>query len=282
MKKIFCFIIAFIIVAVGITPVYASNFIVGTSNADEILESDKELIMSDSDDWLNEKTGFPIEGKTFAYDRAKCVFYRIDLFKNDYLNNELMKQYVKEDDVYALYELPVYFDDGTLIINLVKGYEISDENFEKLSDNEKEYFNSIDGRWHAQSHYVKNEHYDYISYLEEKLAEIGIDDADIYMIGGPTDALLNLIVICKDNNDAQFLILDNDDYSDKRLYSFDEIKQIADDTKEDDDESQLIGVNTKSNEEFNQGTIISVLVITVIIAALIITIVFKRKNKAAE
>lgn len=280
MKKFFCFIIAFIIVVIGITPVYASNFIVGTGNADEILEPDKELIISESSDWLNEKTGLPIEGKTFAYDRAKCVYYRIDLFKNDYLNNELMQQYIKEDNVYALYELPVYFDDGTLMINLVKGHQILDEDFEKLSNSEKEYFNSIDGRWHAQSHYVKNEHYDYISYLEGKFVEAGIDDADIYMIGGPTDALQNLIVICKGNNDAQFLILDNDDYSDKRLYSFADIKQIADETKEDD--NQLIGVNTKSNEEFNQEMIILVLVITVIITALIITIVLKRKNKTVE
>lgn len=281
MKRIFSFLIAFIIVMFSTIPVYASNFISGTSNADEILEQDKELIISQSNNWLNEKTGLPIGEKTFAYDKAKCVYCRIDLFQNDYLNNELMQEYINNENVYSLYELPVYFDGGTLIINLIKGYEISDDDFEKLNDSEKEYFNSVDGRWHAQSHYVKNEHYDYISYIEDKLVEIGIDDADIYMVGGPTNALQNLIVICKDNEDAQFLILDNDDYSDEKLYSFDEIKQFANETKDNDD-NPVIGVNSVRNKEFNQGMIILILVFAVIIASLIATMLLKRKNKTAK
>lgn len=277
MRKIISVLAAFLIMLVGVMPVYAANNIVGTSNADEILEADKELIEAECSDWLNEKTGLPIGEKTFAYNRSKCLYCDIDLFKNDYLNDDLMQKYISDENVYSVYELPAYFDGGTLVIDLVNGYEISDEDIEKMNDSEKAYFEKVKDRWHSQSHHVKTEHYDYISYIEGLLEQHNIDGANVYLVGGPNKALSPVLVICKGNESAQFLVLENDDYSGK-LYSFDEMKEIALETSDNADSDGLIGnrVNSKSAQ---QGKIILLIVVIVIAAGLICGFVLNKKKR---
>jgi len=281
-KKLFCFAAAFLIMLAVSMPVYAANHFAGTSNASEILEPDKALIAEECKDWLNEKTGLPFGEKNFAYDRAKCVFYRVDLFKEDTLNNQKMQEYIQADDVYALYELPVYFDGGTLLITLVNGYEISEESFANLSDGEKEYFNKIDGRWHAQSHYTKEEHYDYISEVEGLLEENGVNNADVYITAGLSEAVPNFAVVCQEDNEAQFLILGSKAYSDKKLYSFSEMKQLAAEIKNEEEAGgQMIGLASENNKEVRDGVIILVSVAAAAALASVFGMIIGRKRKSA-
>lgn len=280
MKKFLMPVMLFLVVLSACVPVYADNFISGTENADAILENDKDFISVESKDWLNEKTGFPIENREYAYNRSKCVYYNIDLLENDYIDNEKMQEYINSENVYSVYELPVYFDGGTLIMNLVKGDKINDSELKDMSENEAEHLKKTENRWYPQSHFVKTEHYDYIAYLEKLLLQNNINDANVYLTGGPTKALGTLAVICTGDEAAQFLILDNSDYSDSRLYSLDEIRQLAQETADIFDEDNPIGAGNEKGSKIKSGIIISAVVFAAVAVSAVAVIIISRKKNA--
>lgn len=292
MKKI---IIALIILAClffGICmPVYAENVIIGTKEANEVLEPDKDLILEGL-----KKYDETADNSIILYDRAIATCLSADIFSMETINNETMYDYMKQAVI--AYDIPVECDQTNIILKIGKGDPVTDEDRQIYPQEYIDYYEMLSGRWNINGIQEWDFKFDYINHINRLLEENNISNSNVYLVGSIAVNLDLVAVICRENSDTEFLILDGWDADSKRisfdnpdntLYTYDELKGFAQ-IWGPEYENYIGGgsstnINNKTvsgNNSVQYSLIAGGAVLFVSAAALIINFASKKKHKAAE
>ncbi len=232
MKKTVSAIIAFLIVFIISTPVYAANRIIGMDKTDEVLFNDKELIYNYAAKSLPNKINMEINEDMISYDEAAVIYNGNTLFECNSINNKKMSEYINDADI--CYKIPVKGSNALLIV--AKASEVTDEDRKIFSEEDIKYYESIAGRYVVNGIELWNYDFDNLDYVNSLLDENKIDNANVYLVSGVASNLELVAVICSEENEAQFLVLNgwitdsnhiNASNPSSKLYSYKEIKKIA-------------------------------------------------------
>lgn len=287
MKKFFVTIILSItLLFTNSVVAFAGNNIVGTQEANEVLSPDKDIIYEYASNSLPSKIGVEISENMIAYDKAIGYCNDINLFEKSTLNNDDMCEYFSNSQLH--YEVPVYNNEQTAILLISKGAEITEENRDTFPQEYIEFYESIAGRYSVDGITLWTNGFDNLDYINSLLDENNVTDANVYLIGAAASNLDFVAVVCKGNDEAEFLILDGwdtDDHHinytnpDSKLYSYKEIKKIAKNYEFGYD-SVGGGAGQIENSNLQYALIAGGAVLGLCAAALIINFASKKKARA--
>lgn len=214
MKKSFVIIILILnLFAVNIMPVYA-NTIDGIDSSKEISEQNQQEIFQYTAEFIESHKETSIEKEDIEFNNSYKIHSNTNLLNYDILNNKNIPEITESSDY--CYYVPINFENDSVNILLNKNDET--------------------GLWEAVGFQMWDYKFDYANHLSDLLQKNSITDADVYVVGGISGNLEEVAVICRDNEDVQFLILDgwdtdthhiSNDNPDSKLYSYEEIKNMA-------------------------------------------------------
>ena len=217
-NKIIAILIA-ILVLLNCTPIYAN-----TINCYDTIEEIKTI-----DDYIMEYVNSyteilefqPINKDNLDYKKVVKLYSSTDILENNKLNNDSMTRFI-ENKKYA-YIFPIVSGEKTIELTINKGEELTEEKKASLpADVVKDLEDEI-GKWTITSIGASTSTSNYIDETEKKLAENQIVNANVYFVNRISKSIGMTAIICPDNGEEAKLIIQNDD----KLYTFDEIKAIA-------------------------------------------------------
>ncbi len=288
-NKIIAILIA-ILILLNCTPVFANTFF-GSDNIEEIKAIENYIV-----EYVNSYTDIEefesINNSDIDFNKMYRVYSSAGILDNDKLNNEIMQNFVdnKEYD----YTMPIYCNGKNVEMILDKIEELSDEENNNLPTDVLEFRKNNLGKWIVSSISFGAEEYNYIGKVNKMLQDNNINNANVYILSGITSIRLNTLVavICPENNEEAKIFLQSSKLDNDKLYTFDEIKAIAQQDAEElknlpknsygDDATPIqTSVDTAAPTTDNNKIIIisaisSVAVLAIAIAA--ICIVKKKKN----
>jgi len=293
MKKIIIALMVSACLTIGIcTPAYAENIIVGTAEANEILEPDKELILEDLQKYkyFDENT----DSSVILYDRAIATCLSADIFSMEKINNETMLEYMKQAKIG--YDIPVKCDQSNIFLSIAKGAPVTEEEKTVYSQKDIEFYEKMAGRWNINGIEEWNFKFDYIEHINQLLEKNDISESNVYLVGGIAANLEFVAVICRENEDTKFLILNGWDTNShhigyqnpsSKLYTYDELKSFAQIWGPEYENYVGSGAAAANNISSNNNYIRYALlsggsVLAAGAAALIINFALKKKHKTAE
>ena len=272
------------------TPVFANTFF-GSDNIEEIKAIENYIV-----EYVNSYTEIEefesINNSDIDYNKMYRVYSSAGILDNDKLNNEIMQNFVdnKEYD----YTMPIYCNGKNVEMILDKIEELSDEENNNLPTDVLEFRKNNLGKWIVSSISFGAEEYDYIGKVNKMLQDNNINNANVYILSGITSIRLNTLVavICPENNEDAKIFLQSSKLDNDKLYTFDEIKAIAQQDAEElknlpensygDDATPIqtsvdaAAPTPDNNKIIIVSTISGVAVLAIAIAA--ICIVKKKKN----
>lgn len=169
MKKLFLLLTS-VLLSIGVSiPVYAVN--------DDLSHLTSEIVTA-SNDLFSDKLKREITPADIDYSKAFQIYVGINLFETDIDSvNEIADVFGQNG---YIYELPIYVDGDTLIINIAKGMSLN-ENVDFTEEEQQEILNNV-GRWQVTAViYYANEIVDYTAELEKK---IGSTPENAVLVGG--------------------------------------------------------------------------------------------------
>lgn len=296
MKKILIALMVFTCILVtNCIPAYAensSNIINGPNTAEEDLSPDYDIFFDYMDTVLNTDTQTSLTDEDIDYSRALKIYTDINIFEEEELNIEKLREQLKTAT--NVYDLPVYRDEKTIYFNIAKGLPLDEELRDSgvFTDEDIEYIEYTEGRWCVGAGSILDYEYNYIEAIEEMLAYNGIEDSDVYVVGGAGNGLNIIAVIFEENGDVEFNIIngfkgfaENEEPvgeidRDYTLYSYEEMKALAERGGEIlPDQYGAGGVNFEQEESKNYTQYILVGAGAVLVAAGITLSIILVKNK---
>ncbi len=291
-NKIIAILIA-ILILLNCTPVFANTFF-GSDNIEEI-KAIENYIVEYANSYTEIEEFESINNSDIDYNKMYRVYSSAGILDNDKLNNEIMQNFVdnKEYD----YTMPIYCNGKNVEMILDKIEELSDEENNNLPTDVLEFRKNNLGKWIVSSISFGAEEYDYIGKVNKMLQDNNINNANVYILSGITSIRLNTLVavICPENNEDAKIFLQSSKLDNDKLYTFDEIKAIAQQDAEElknlpensygDDATPIqTSVDTAAPTPDNSKIIIisavsGVAVLTIAIAA--VCIIKKKKNAKA-
>ena len=229
-SKIIAILIA-ILVLLNCTPIYANTFI-GSDTIDEIKDIE-DVIVEDVNSYTEIEEFEPINNSDINYNKMYRVYSSTGILDNDKLNNETMQYFVEDREYY--YTLPIYFDEKNIKMTIDKREKLSAEEKDNLPDDVVKDLESDIGKWIISSIGFGTNEYDYIGKVNKMLQDNNINNANIYILSGITSIRLNTLVtvICPKNNEDAKIFLQSSKLDNDKLYTFDEIKAIAEQDAEE-------------------------------------------------
>ncbi len=229
-NKIIAIVIASLIL-LNCTPVFANTFF-GSNNIEEIKAIENYIV-----EYVNSYTEIEefesINNSDIDYNKMYRVYSSAGILDNDKLNNEIMQNFVdnKEYD----YTMPIYCNGKNVEMILDKIEELSDEENNNLPTDVLEFRKNNLGKWIVSSISFGTEEYDYIGTVNKMLQDNNINNANVYILSGITSIRLNTLVavICPENNEDAKIFLQSSKLDNDKLYTFDEIKAIAEQDAEE-------------------------------------------------
>ena len=229
-SKIIAILIA-ILVLLNCTPIYANTFI-GSDTIDEIKDIE-DVIVEYANSYTEIEEFESINNSDIDYNKMYRVYSSAGILDNDKLNNEIMQNFVdnKEYD----YTMPIYCNGKNMEMILDKIEELSDEENNNLPTDVLEFRKNNLGKWIVSSISFGAEEYDYIGKVNKMLQDNNINNANVYILSGITSIRLNTLVavICPENNEDAKIFLQSSKLDNDKLYTFDEIKAIAEQDAEE-------------------------------------------------
>lgn len=229
-SKIIAILIA-ILVLLNCTPIYANTFI-GSDTIDEIKDIE-DVIVEDVNSYTEIEEFESINNSDIDYNKMYRVYSSAGILDNDKLNNEIMQNFVdnKEYD----YTMPIYCNGKNVEMILDKIEELSYEENNNLPTDVLEFRKNNLGKWIVSSISFGTEEYDYIGTVNKMLQDNNINNANVYILSGITSIRLNTLVavICPENNEDAKIFLQSSKLDNDKLYTFDEIKAIAEQDAEE-------------------------------------------------
>lgn len=291
-NKIIAIVIASLIL-LNCTPVFANTFF-GSDNIEEI-KAIENYIVEYANSYTEIEEFESINNSDIDYNKMYRVYSSAGILDNDKLNNEIMQNFVdnKEYD----YTMPIYCNGKNVEMILDKIEELSDEENNNLPTDVLEFRKNNLGKWIVSSISFGAEEYDYIGKVNKMLQDNNINNANVYILSGITSIRLNTLVavICPENNEDAKIFLQSSKLDNDKLYTFDEIKAIAQQDAEElknlpensygDDATPIqTSVDTAAPTTDNNKIIIisavsGVAVLAIAIAA--VCIIKKKKNAKA-
>ncbi len=286
------------LIMINCIPVYASNGIVYSESAKEIEEihARAEYFIEDTNSTIITEGMEEIDENSIDYSKITKIYAGMySIMDRDELNNKTMQDCVKMADFF--YYIPVINNGKTALLNVQIREPITDDNVkEVLSDEEIEKFQETVGEWNLPVISIYDYEIDYKAEVDKVLRENNISDGTVYFLGGISNTIDLVAVICTDNpDDTRFKILEqleieNEDNSnftlDKdSLYTFNEIKAVTNTEKEsiqlnlDNDISMGAPTQVDNNKIIIISAVSGVAVLAIAIAA--VCIIKKKKNAKA-
>lgn len=163
MKKVFAFLLSFsLLLGMSIT-VWAAE------NVNDDLSGLTEEIVTTSNDLFGDKLSREIVAGDINYNNAFKIYVGTNIFETDVTSIEEIPQVFGNDGY--IYELPIYIDGSTLIVNIAKGQELN-ENIEFTEEERNNILNNI-GKWQVTAiKYYENESVNYITELQNKIVTV--------------------------------------------------------------------------------------------------------------
>lgn len=229
-NKVIAIVIASLIL-LNCTPVFANTFF-GSNNIEEIKAIENYIV-----EYVNSYTEIEefesINNSDIDYNKMYRVYSSAGILDNDKLNNEIMQNFVdnKEYD----YTMPIYCNGKNVEMILDKIEELSYEENNNLPTDVLEFRKNNLGKWIVSSISFGTEEYDYIGTVNKMLQDNNINNANVYILSGITSIRLNTLVavICPENNEDAKIFLQSSKLDNDKLYTFDEIKAIAEQDAEE-------------------------------------------------
>ncbi len=137
-----------------------------------------EEIVTASNDLFLDKLSREITENDVDFNNAFKIYVGTDLFKTEIDDVEEIPAAFGDDGY--IYELPIYLDGGTLIVNIAKGQPLN-ESVEFTDEERQEILDNV-GKWQVTAlKYYDNEIVDYTTELEKRT---GILTENAVLVGG--------------------------------------------------------------------------------------------------
>ena len=259
MKKIIVSLIILCLITINCIPAYA-NTIVGADTIEE-LRQNEELILESANQILSNQIVSPIKGEDIDYSKAIKVYVDVDILEDSELNAEKMRAYAEKAEY--IYYLPIYLGEESICLTISKGKEVSEQAKAVLESKDIERLQSLVGKWYVPEVEIFSGHLDYINDIKSTLENSNINDSKVYFLGGISGNLPLVAVLCSENSNAQFKIIDGFDSGssiteagdgniaeeDNILYSYNEIKAIASEGNLKSEQTGAIGQTDQTNSK---------------------------------
>lgn len=172
MKKWFAFLTSIMLLICVAIPVSAAT------DPNDNLSVLTEEIVTTSNDLFSDKLSREITADDVDFNNTFKIYVGTNLFETDVENVEQIPDTFGVDGY--IYELPIYLDGNTLIVNIAKGQSLN-ENAEFTDDERQEILDNV-GKWQVTAiKYYENEIVDYTTELENRAGAV---TEDAVLVGG--------------------------------------------------------------------------------------------------
>lgn len=149
-----------------------------TEQKDDLIVLSKEDIVKTCNGLFRDELDEEITIQDVDFENAVKIYVGPNIFDTDADSIEEIEALFDSDEY--IYELPIYVDGGTLIVNIEKGKELNpNANF---TESEKQRILDNVGKWQCSSYtFYPNETIDYASEVESKM---GVMPENMILVGG--------------------------------------------------------------------------------------------------
>lgn len=265
----------FLLLTVVFLLIFSTNSITAFANYIDGLDSTVDISSQENRQGIYEYAAYVIkqdenaelEYEDVEFDNAFKCYAAYDFLEIDTMNEDIIRELIS--DAPCSYEVPVNFDGGTRKI--------------LLNESEEE-----PGKWNVVGIYWKECRVDYLSVLKNSLKENHIENANIYIMGRGGVNIGIAAAVCESDKPVQFLILEGEDIESQditfdnpssKLYSYDELKEMAVFTEYEEGTVGGEGAGYIENNNFQYALIAGGAVLGLCAVALIINFASKKKAK---
>lgn len=277
MKKWFAFLTSVMLLIGTTIPVCAA-----TDPTDD-LSALTEGIITISNDLFSDKLSREITADDVDFNNAFKIYVGTNLFETNVSDIGQISDTFGADGY--IYELPIYLDGSTLIVNIAKGQPLN-ENAEFTDEERQEILDNV-GKWQVTAvKYYDNETVDYATELENKA---GVSSENAVLVGGLPYFKFAVALLPDDNGKIQGLVPMSDvpgienintfQSSSENVYNYEEVKDYINQLPPlAEDEAGAYGfLNVAPAENpFNYMLIVGGMTILVIIGVGVIAIYHKK------
>lgn len=240
MKNKIISLLLMILIMINCISAYANEGVVYSESAKEIeeIKAREEYFIKSTNSTIISEGMDEIDENNIDYSKITKIYAGMySIMDCDKLNNEMIQDCVESAD--SFYYIPVENNGKTALLNVQIRKPITDDNVkELLSDEEIEKYQKSVGEWNLSVVSIYDYEIDYKAEVDKVLKENNISDATVYFLGGISNTIDLVAVICTDNpDDTRFKILEQFDSKtegdggstlDKNiLHTFDEIKAVT-------------------------------------------------------
>lgn len=179
--------------------VMSTTALAATDSSDDISNLTDEIITT-TNDLLSDKLPNNITSANINYDNAYKIYVGTNVFKMDTTNiNDLTNAFGSDG---YIYELPIYIDGNTIIVNIAKGQPLN-ENAE-LTEAERQEILSKVGKWSVTGvKYYEGETVNYKIELQKMLNDV---PKNVILVGGLPHFRYAVALIADDEGNVQELV----------------------------------------------------------------------------
>lgn len=285
MRKIIVAFITFIIVIINCISVFADT--VPVFDNTEELYIDSEMIVETANKMLSEIVETPIEIDDIDYSKALKVYIDTDILSNDEITVDKIQELINNSNY--MYYLPVIIENKSICLTISKGKPVTERAKEILEEEDIQKLQELEGRWYVPQVEVFTGEIDYINQMNTIIEKSNLNVSNVYFFGG-LSGNMPLVATCIEDTDVKFKVIDKnrlntqfgstDGKNDNELYSFNQIKDIANEGKLNEGEfgsGAIIGKNS-----LNNILIIALIFVILIIITLLIYVKKRRELKIYE
>lgn len=300
MKNKIISLLLMMLIIINCIPVYASNGIVYSESAKEIeeIKAREKYFIEDTNSTIITEGMEEIDENSIDYSKITKIYAGMySIMDYDELNNKTMQDCVESAD--SFYYIPITNNGKTALLNVQIRKPITESAKEILTDEEIEKFQETVGEWNLPVISIYDYEIDYKAEVDKVLKDNNISNGTAYFLGGISNTLDLVAVICTDNpDDTRFQILeqfesktegDGGSTLDKNvLYTFDEIKAFVSnehETKNINSDGEILDdgvLGHTPTPDNNKIIIISAVSGVAVLAAAIAAVCIIKKKKNAK
>lgn len=279
--------IAFIIAVLSCIPAYADTVF---DNAEELYEN-KELILETANKMLPPQIKTKISSDDIDFGKALRVYVDTDILNDSEMTVEKIHSYAENSDY--IYYLPVYLENMSVFLTISKGLGVTERARGILDEESIQRLEDLEGKWYVPQVEVFRGQIDYLSLMNVVIDNNNLDVSEVLFFGG-ISGNMPLVAACINNSNVIFRIIDKNqmnlqlgspegnsiDYND--LYSFNQIKAIAEGNKVEEGEFGS-GIGTAIMDEgINNNVIILITLSVLVIVVLTVSMIIIKKRKGIK
>lgn len=251
MKKLFMFLLSSLFLVF-------MSFSAFAAEPENELTTIKDDIIEVTNDLLSNEINRTISDNDVNLSNAYKIYVGTNIFQIDTNDANALEQLLEENGY--IYELPIYVDGNTIIVNIAKGRPLEDDI--NITEEEKQEILQNTGKWHVSAvKLYKNKKIDYNAIISEVLGE---EPSDIILVGGLPNFKF-AVALLKNNDDKIDRLVPLSDVpgintiskfktdKKKNIYDYEQIKEYINSLPIDDPDLMTNGYGFPTD---NQSSII--------------------------